>query len=46
MKYAEKNAHYRDIHLFIIKAKEMTIIKDAQLIQDNLWLNFKNVAQE
>ena len=36
MKYAEKNAHYKDIYLFIIIAKEIIIIKNSQLIQNNL----------
>ena len=32
IKYTKKNAHYKNIHLFITKAKKMIIIKNSQLI--------------
>ena len=44
VKYVEKDVYYRNIHLFIIKAKKIIVIKNSQLIWNNLWLNFKNVA--
>ena len=40
----DKNIYFRDVHLFIVRAKKMTLTKDEQLIKDNLWLSLKNTA--
>ena len=44
MKHAEKNEYFRNIYLFIIKAKKMIVIKSAQLIQNNLWLSLRDIT--
>ena len=36
IKYNEKNLNFRDMHLFITRAKKMIIIRDTQKIRDNL----------
>ena len=36
MKHTDKNVYYRDVHQFIIRAKEMIITKEAQQVRDNL----------
>ena len=38
----EKNIYFRDVHIFIDKIKNMTIIKSEKLIRDNLYTCFKN----
>ena len=40
----DKNIYFRDVHLFIVRAKKMTFTKDEQLIRNNLWLNLRNTA--
>ena len=40
----EKDTYFRDVHLFIVRTKEMTLTKDEQLIKNNLWLNLRNKA--
>ena len=44
MKHADKNTYFRNIHLFITRAKEMTITKDDQVVRDNLWMSFRDIA--
>ena len=40
----DKDIYFRDVHLFIVRVKKMTLTRDEQLIKDNLWLNLKNTA--
>ena len=40
----DKNIYFRDVHLFIVRFKEMTFIRNEQLIKNNLWFNLKNTA--
>ena len=40
----EKDTYFRDVHLFIVRAKKMTFTRDDQLIRNNLWLNLRNTA--
>ena len=40
----DKNTYFRDVHLFIVRAKKMTFTRDEQLIRNNLWLSLKNIA--
>ena len=40
----DKNTYFRDVHLFIVRAKKMTFTRDEQLIKNNLWLNLRNIA--
>ena len=37
MKHAEENTYFRDIHLFIERAKDIFIIQENQQIRDNLF---------
>ena len=36
MKHAEKNIYFKNIHLFVTRIKKIAMIKDSQLIKDNL----------
>ena len=40
----DKNIYFRDVHLFIVRAKKMTLTRDEQLIRNNLWLNLRDTA--
>ena len=40
----EKNTYFRDVHLFIVRAKKMTFTRDEQLVKNNLWFSLKNIA--
>ena len=40
----DKDTYFRDVHLFIVRAKKMTFTRDEQLIRNNLWLSLKNIA--
>ena len=40
----DKNTYFRDVHLFIVRAKKMAFTRDEQLIRNNLWLSLKNTA--
>ena len=40
----DKDTYFRDVHLFIVRVKKMTLTRDEQLIRDNLWLNLKNTT--
>ena len=46
LKHMSKNTYFRDVHLFLEKAKEMIILKTDELIQINLWLSlWENVLK-
>ena len=36
MKHAGKDTYFRDVHLFVTRAKETAVTKDSQLVRDNL----------
>ena len=40
----DKNIYFRDVHLFIVRAKKMTLTRDEQLIRDNLWLSLRDTT--
>ena len=40
----DKNIYFRDVHLFIVRAKKMTLTRDEQLIRDNLWFSLRNTV--
>ena len=40
----DKDTYFRDVHLFIVRAKEMTLTRDEQLVKNNLWFSLKNTA--
>ena len=44
MEHAEKNTYFRNVHLFVIRAKETAMTKDSQLVKNNLWTCLKNTA--
>lgn len=39
LKHMSKNTYFRNVHLFLERAKEMMILKINELIQINLWLS-------
>ena len=40
----DKDTYFRDVHLFIVRVKKMTLTRDEQLIKNNLWLNLKHTT--
>ena len=42
--HIDKNIYFRDVHLFIVRTKELIITKNEQLIKNNLWLSLQNTA--
>ena len=40
----DKNTYFRNVHLFIVRAKKMTFTRDEQLVKNNLWFNLKDTA--
>lgn len=44
MKHIEKNTYFKDVHLFIERAKNLAIVKKANLIRDNLWTCLRDIA--
>lgn len=46
LKHMSKNMYFRNIHLFLERAKEMMILKTDELIWINLWLSLREDALE
>ena len=44
MKHAEKNIYFKNVHLFVIRVKEIAMIKNNQLRKNNLWTCLSNIA--
>ena len=44
MKHVEKNIYFRDVHLFIDRAKDMTVIHDEQFVRENLFICLKETT--
>ena len=42
--HIDKNIYFRDVHLFIVRVKKLTITKNEQLIRNNLWFSLQNIA--
>ena len=42
MKHINKNTYFRDVHLFIERARNVITIKNVDLIRENLWTCFRN----
>ena len=40
----DKNTYFRNVHLFIVRAKKMTLTRDEQLVKNNLWLSLRDTA--
>ena len=41
-----KDSYFRDIHAFIDRAKEMTIIKEPKMVRENLWLSLRGTVMK
>ena len=44
MKHINKNTYFRDVHLFIERARNVIIIKNAELVRENLWICLRKTA--
>ena len=44
MKHIEKNIYFRNVHLFVIRIKEIAMIKNNQLVKNNLWICLRGTA--
>ena len=44
MKHVEKNTYFRDVHLFIDRAKNMTVIHDEQFVRENLFICLRDTT--
>ena len=44
--HIDKNIYFRDVHLFIVRVKKLTITKDEQLVRNNLWFSLQNTVLE
>ena len=46
IEHAGKETYFRDVHLFIERAKDLAIVKGANLIRENLWMSLRGTALE
>ena len=42
IKYFDKNIYFRDVDIFIDRVKNMIVIKNVELIRQNLYICFRN----
>jgi hypothetical protein len=41
IQHADKNTYFRDVHLFIDRAKDIVLIKDHDTVRNNLYICFR-----
>ena len=46
IEHAGKDTYFRDVHLFIERAKQFAITKDASQVRSNLWMSLRGTALE
>ena len=44
IEHIEKNIYFRNVHLFIERIKNMTVIKNAKMIKNNLYTRFRDIV--
>ena len=44
MKHADKDIYFRDVHLFLDRVKDMTLIHDDQFVRKNLFICLRDIA--
>lgn len=44
IEHAGKDTYFRDIHLFLDRAKQFVPTKGTEMIRDNLWLSLRGTA--
>ena len=44
IKYFDKNIYFRDVNMFIDRIKNMTIVKNIELIRQNLYICFRDIV--
>ena len=44
MKHANKDIYFRDVHLFLDRVKNMTLIHDDQFVRENLFICLRDIA--
>ena len=44
IEHTDKNIYFRNIHLFLDRAKQFILIKEAELVRENLWLSLRDIA--
>ena len=46
IEHAGKDTYFRDVHLFIERAKQLAVVKDAREVRNNLWMSLRGTALE
>ena len=46
IEHAGKETYFRDVHLFIDRAKDIAAIKEAKTVRENLWMSLRGTALE
>jgi hypothetical protein len=44
IEHAEKNIYFRNVHLFLKRVKDVTKVKDAAQIRENLFICLRDLA--
>ena len=43
IKHFDKNIYFRDVNMFIDRVKNMIVVKNIELIRQNLYIYFRNI---
>ena len=46
IEHAGKETYFRDVHLFIERAKDLAVVKNPTVIRENLWMSLRGTALE
>ena len=44
IEHIEKNIYFQDVHLFIERIKDITVIKNAKMIKNHFYTYFRNIV--
>lgn len=46
LEHTGKETYFRDVHLFIERARDLAVVKGAALVRENLWMSLRGTALE
>ena len=44
IEHIEKETYFRDVHLFVERTRDIAMIKNVEMIRENLWMSLRDIA--
>ena len=44
IKHIDEETYFRNVHLFVERVRDMIVIKNVEVIRENLWMSLYNIV--